>query len=141
MAQEHIQLPLIGVNYVQHHRGSYIDGVNMEWSDTQRRLCLGACHVISRDCANFSWCAVRFLTAPAVHVCSKTTRHLTAHVPGTGADLRVCMLATRDARIRVVIVAARIKTVYSHKDALAVKKKSYTNIKSNADDISPALDT
>ena len=46
MAQEHIQLPFLGVNYVQYHGGSYIDGVNMEWSDTQRRLCLGACILV-----------------------------------------------------------------------------------------------
>ena len=49
---------------------------------------------------------------------------------GTGADLRVFMLAVRDAPIRVVIVAARVKTVSSHKDALAAKKKNPTLISS-----------
>ena len=84
--------------------------------------------------------AVRFLTAPAVHGCSNNEASDSARVitcAGTGADLRVFMLAIRDAPIRVVIVAARVKTVSSHKDALAAKKKkSHTNIKSNADDIS-----
>ena len=126
MAQEHIQLPSLEVNHVQHHRGSYIDGFNMEWSNTQRRLCLGACHVISRACANLSWCR-KILTAPAVHVCSNNEASDSARTitcAGRGADLRVCMLATWDAPIRVVIVAARVKTVSSHKDALAAKKKS-----------------
>ena len=69
--------------------------------------------------------AVRFLTAPAVHVCSNNEASDSARTitcAGTGADLRVCMLATRDSPIRVVIVAARVKTVSSHKDALAAKK-------------------
>ena len=71
--------------------------------------------------------AVRFFTAPAAHVCSNNEASDSARTitcAGTGADLRVCMLDTRDAPIRVVIVAARVKTVSSHKDALAAKKKA-----------------
>ena len=71
--------------------------------------------------------AVRFLTAPAVHVCSNNEASDSARIitcAGTGADLRVFMLAIRDAPISVVIVAARVKTVSCHKDALAARKKN-----------------
>ena len=62
--------------------------------------------------------AVGTFTAPAVHACSKNEASDNARTitcAGTGADRRVCMLAARVAPICVVIVAARVKIVSSHK--------------------------
>ena len=69
--------------------------------------------VICRACANLC-CAVGFFTALAVHMrsnngASDSARTITCS--GTGADRRVCMLATRDAPICVVIVTAWVKIV------------------------------
>ena len=61
MAQER------GQSSLQHHRGSYVDDVNME-NDTQCRICSGL--VISVELAQTSLGAVGFFTAPAVHMCS-----------------------------------------------------------------------
>ena len=89
--QEHTVSCLYLESIEKHHRGSYIDGVNME-DITQCRLCLGACHIYIQVSVELAQLRVVLgygayykkgcFTAPAVHVmCAATTTHLTAHAP------------------------------------------------------------
>ena len=135
MAQEeHARLSLLEFNYST--IGVHVSMVST-WNGVIRGAVFVSALAVSVELAQTCLGAVRFLTAPAVHVCSNNEASDSARIitcAGAGADLRVFMLAIRDAPIRVVIVAARVKTVSSHKDALAAKKKKcYTNIKSKAD--------
>ena len=68
---------------------------------------------ISRACETCVG-AVGLFTASAVHMCSNNGTSDSARTitcAGTGADGRVCMLASRNAPICVVIVKARVKIV------------------------------
>ena len=69
--------------------------------------------VMSVELASTCICAAGTFTAPAEHVCSSneasnSARNITC--AGTGAERRVCMLATRDAPLCEVGVAALVKS-------------------------------
>ena len=54
VVQEHTVSCLDLESFEKHHRGPYIDGVNME-DDTQCHLCLGACYIYQLSVRNLEW--------------------------------------------------------------------------------------